>query len=70
MKGLVGGFGPGLPAPIKSGPADVAGSFTFQIVDRHFCRQWLRAGLARHALPLHHATTRHPSRVLTGAVWP
>ena len=28
-------------------------------------RQWLRAGLA-----LHHATTRHPSRVLTGAVWP
>ena len=25
----------------------------------------LRAGL-----PLHHATTRHPSRVLTGVVWP
>ena len=38
------------------------------------CVPGMRAGPARHAmhagLPLHHATTRHPSRVLTGAVWP
>jgi len=37
-------------------------------------RQWLRARLPgtqlRAGLALHHATTRHPSRVLTGAVWP